>query len=422
MLKKIAVAQLRAGMFVHDLGLSWWQHDFVRARFALDSDVLLAKVRATGVKSVVIDTDKGIDVADQPLAAGALSSSLGAAPAMPTAGEAGPEGSAVTPGTNRPGSSSPIRSTTSLSEEIHAARRLIRDASAAVEQAMQEARAGKIASTPKLRDLAHAMVESTGRNAGALLTLTGLKTKDNYTFMHCVAVGTFMIALGRLLGLSDAQLCDAGTAGLLHDVGKAGVPDSILNKPARLTPDEMDVVRRHPELGYTMLRESGYEESAALEVVLHHHERLDGQGYPHKLSGEQVTPLARMGAVVDVYDAVTSERVYHSAMPPSAALKMLLSSAGTHFDESIVRAFIRTVGIFPNGSLVRLASGRLAVVVEQHATDAMTPRVRVFFSTRSNMHVPEQEVDLARSSDKIERYEDPLRWGFDLSRYTAARS
>lgn len=390
MLKKIDTDELRIGMYVHDLGVSWRAHAFLLPRFRIDSAATLQAVRAC-TQAVLIDTDKGLDVAPPP-----------AERPVPAVAESEPPAAP--------------RIHVSLDEELQVARKLLREARNSVRLTMQDARTGSISTIPHMRELAQRMMESTSRHAGALLSLAGLKTKDDYTFSHCVAVGAFMIALGKQLGLDDDELREAGTAGLLHDVGKSRIPDAVLNKPGRLTEAEFDIVRGHPLLGYRMLLDAGYEDSQALEVVLHHHERLDGQGYPDKLDGERVTRLARMGAVVDVYDAVTSERCYHKAMPPTAALQMLLSNAGNHFDGEIVRAFVKTVGIYPNRSLVRLKSGRLAVVLEQHPGNTATPTVKVFFSARSNEPILPCVLHLAQGTDAIASFEDPATWKLDVGR------
>lgn len=416
--KVVDVDRLRPGMFVHELGLPWWRHGFLRQRFMLDTADDVDRVRASGVRKVVIDTERGLDPEPlhTPASPSIVAAAMPAIPSTPLPATPPSVAAGAVPSDAAPAGVAPIGSV-SHTTELRTARRLFRDATRVVRETMLHARAGELVVSPQLQDLAAAMVESTARNAGALLSLTTLKTKDDYTFTHCVAVSAFMIALGRTLGLDEASLRDAGTAGLLHDVGKARVPEAVLNKPASLTPAEYEIIKAHPRSGYDMLLQADYADAQALDAVLHHHERLDGRGYPDGQAGAQIGLLARMAAVADVYDAVSSDRVYHAAMPPSAALKMLLQSAGTHFDETLVRALIRTVGIFPNGSLVRLASGRLGVVLEQNAADVRRPRVRVFYSTRSDMHVPPLEVDLARGEDRVEQAEDPRTWGFELARY-----
>ncbi|WP_374590746.1 HD-GYP domain-containing protein [Aquabacterium sp.] len=405
MQKKVATSDLRVGMFVHDLGLSWWQHDFVLPRFPIDTQETLDRILRTKARFIMIDTSKGADVD------GAVSVQRTQLAASIDDCR-GPTGFGDLDTTLQL-----ARTQVSMDEELRVARKLVREARTAVQSAMKEARTGKISGLPQIHGLAENMVESASRNAGALLSLVGLKEKDDYTFMHCVAVGTFMIALGKQLGMSDDELVDAGTAGLLHDVGKCLVPLDVLNKPGRLTAVEFDLIREHPSRGYRMLRDAGYQDSVALEVVLHHHERLDGKGYPDQLKGDEVTRLARMGAVVDVYDAMGSDRCYRKADPPTSVLKLLLSECGSHFDPVIVHSFIKAVGIYPNGSLVRLHSGRLAVVMEQHPEQALMPKVRVFYSTKSKMPVPTLDLDLSvERGDPIVGYEDPYEWGFDLTK------
>ena len=158
------------------------------------------------------------------------------------------------------------------------------------------------------------------RNAGALLGLVRLKSHDDYTFMHSVAVCTLMVVLSRRMGLTEAQVCEAGLAGLLHDVGKARIPLAVLNKPGALSADEYRLVQGHPRLGHDMLAEAGVPTAAVLDVCLHHHERPDGQGYPEGLCGADFSLQARMGAVCDVYDAITSNRPYKSGWGPADSI------------------------------------------------------------------------------------------------------
>jgi putative nucleotidyltransferase with HDIG domain len=257
------------------------------------------------------------------------------------------------------------------------------------------------------------IVNSVNRHGDALVSLSRLKQADQYTYMHSVAVCALMVSLGRQLGLDEEESRLAGMAGLMHDIGKAGTPLEILNKPGSLTESEFEVMRQHPAHGEKMLRESGFAEEAVLDVVRHHHERISGNGYPDKLPPERISRLARMGAVCDVYDAITSDRPYKGGWDPAEALARMASWKG-HFDEDMLRAFIRSLGIYPTGSLVRLASGRLAVVVEQNRGKITAPRVKVFFSTTSGTQLKPQLLDLAQSgcTDKILSREAREKWPF----------
>jgi putative nucleotidyltransferase with HDIG domain len=202
-------------------------------------------------------------------------------------------------------------------------------------------------------------------------------------------------------------------AGLMHDIGKAGTPLEVLNKPGSLTEEEFEIMRQHPANGERMLRESGFTEELVLDVVRHHHERISGNGYPDRLPPERISKLARMGAVCDVYDAITSNRPYKGGWDPAEALARMASWKG-HFDEDILKAFIRSLGIYPTGSLVRLASGRLAVVVEQNQSKITAPRVKVFFSTGNNAQLKPLLLDLGQSgcTDKIVGREARENWPF----------
>src|SRR5690606_37008692 len=145
-------------------------------------------------------------------------------------------------------------------------------------------------------------------------------TADEYTYMHSVAVCALMAALARTLGLNEAEQREAATAGLLHDVGKMAIPIEILNKPGRLTDDEFRLIMTHPDAGYVMLMRGGLVPNVALDVCLHHHEKFDGSGYPHGLQGDGISLQARMGALCDVYDAVTSDRPYKKGWNPAEAI------------------------------------------------------------------------------------------------------
>lgn len=261
------------------------------------------------------------------------------------------------------------------------------------------------------------VIESINRHPDALLSLARLKTTDEYTYMHSVAVCTLMVSLGRQLGLDDQQCHVAGMAGMLHDLGKAVMPQEILNKPGKLTPEEFTIIKQHPVRGFEMLAEVGTMADGVLDVCRHHHERTDGTGYPDAQAGDKISLLAQMGAVCDVYDAVTSDRPYKSGWDPAYALSQMATWKG-HFEPKVFQTFVKSVGIYPTGSLVRMRSGRLAVVLDQNTTSLTKPRVRLFFSTKSNLPLKPEVLDLAGRgvSDQIEAREPPEKWNFPYLR------
>lgn len=390
MLKKITVEQLRVGVHIHEFCGSWMDHSFWRTRFTLSNADELARIRSSGVQEVVIDTEKGLDV--DTLAA--------AAPAVPVT-----EPQAA-PSTRR---APPPRNAAALAE----AAVLYRKSVPQIKNLFGEARLGHAIGTENFVPLVDNITDSVLRNPVALISVARLKQRDDYTYMHSVAVCALMVSLARQLGMEGEQIRLAGMAGMMHDLGKAVMPLDVLNKPGKLTDDEYAIMKAHPERGHEMLLEDGNAGPVVLDVCLHHHEKIDGTGYPHRLKGSDISLFAKMGAVCDVYDAVTSVRPYKDGWDPAEALRRMAQWAG-HFEPAVFQAFIKTVGIYPVGSLVRLQSTRLAVVTEQHPESLLTPKVKVFFSTRANLRMEPEELDLGnpRCQDKIVGCEPPEKWGF----------
>lgn len=400
MLKKIPTEQAELGMHLHSMEGSWLSHPFWKTKFRLIDPADLQALKASGVTHIWIDTRLGDDVATPP--------SPPPEPAAPAPqAPSGARAPSKTAPAERPGGQPAL----SMNDELDRATAIMRESRRAVVEMLTEARMGRTVE----REAAGAVVESIAgsvwRNPSALISLARLKTKDDYTYMHSVAVCAMMIALAQKLGLSEAQQRVAGEAGLLHDVGKMLVPMEVLNKPDKLSGDEFAIMKTHPERGHAVLTASGCGEDV-LGVCLHHHERMDGAGYPHGLSEDQIPLLVRMGAVCDVYDAVTSERPYKGAWDPAATLARMASWKG-HFDPVVFQAFVASLGIYPVGTLVRLQSSRLAVVIEQNPGKLTAPKVRVFFSLKSNMPTPMRDLDLDRDEgDRIVGREDPAAWGF----------
>lgn len=393
MLKRIRVEDVRLGMFVHGFAGSWLDHPFWRNRFRLDDPQDLARIRASAVREVWIDVAQGADVGPQ----------------APVIAQAGTESEVptveLTPTAQRD------VAPTSQAEELQRAYRLLQSARHAIVDMFQDARMGRAIDREVMRAVADDVADSVTRNSGALISLARLKTADDYTYLHSVAVCALMVALARQLGLSDAQARAAGFAGLLHDIGKVDIPLEVLNKPGKLTDAEFGIVREHPRKGWERLRAAGIDDETALDVCLHHHERMDGKGYPDGLAGEQISLMARMGAVCDVYDAITSNRPYKAGWDPAESLKRMASWHG-HFDDRVFQAFVRSLGIYPVGSLVLLSNGRLAVVIEQSPRSLLKPIVKTVFSTRSGERIVPERIDLSAPGCTVTvvQREDPARW------------
>jgi HD-GYP domain-containing protein (c-di-GMP phosphodiesterase class II) len=398
MLKKITTDQLRLGMHVHEVCGSWMDHPFWKSSFRLKSEEQLQQLQKSAVRQVVIDTDKGDDLlalpGDAVAAAARPPCELQAQAASPSAHVAPPK---------------PV----SMQEEMRRANRIVSEAKGAMKTMFEDMRLGKAVDAEHCLPLVEEITQSVARNPGAIVSLARLKTSDDYTYMHCVAVCALMVSLGRQLGLDDDDVREAGLAGLVHDLGKSAMPIEVLNKPGTLTAEEFAIMRKHPEAGHRLLLEAKGVGEVPLDVCLHHHEKVSGNGYPHRLKGDEISVFARMGAVADVYDAITSNRPYKAGWDPSESVQRMAQWAREgQFDQAIFQAFVRSIGIYPTGSLVKMASGRLAVVVEQGTQSLLHPVVRTFYSTKSKEPITPELVDTARSTDQIVSRESPSQWGF----------
>lgn len=396
-------------MYIQELCSSWMDTPFWQKSFMLEDQALIDKIKQTQIKEAWIDISKGLDILLD------VATESAAAPVLDVTAPVLPVALATVRG--------PLSKITAVSmdAELGRAANIVGKSKQAVFSMFNEARMGKAVDAESAMPLVEEIASSVMRNPGALIGLARLKTADDYTYMHSVAVCALMIALARKLELDDDKTREAGLAGLLHDIGKMMVPSEILNKPGKLTDAEFVSVKEHPAAGHKMLLEAKGVGRIALDVCLHHHEKMDGSGYPNRLTGEQISLYAKMGAVCDVYDAITSNRPYKQGWCPAESLGKMAEWSKGHFDPAIFQAFIKSIGIYPVGTLVRLHSGRLGVVVEQQiGKSLLLPKVRVFFSSKSLAYITPELLDLAGPGlqDKIVAREDAAKWGLkDINRY-----
>ncbi|MBL0385380.1 HD-GYP domain-containing protein [Tumebacillus sp. ITR2] len=234
----------------------------------------------------------------------------------------------------------------------------------------------------QIRDMFDVILSEMKSKPNATFHLSNIYSTDNFLYHHSVNVSILAMAIGMEMGLTQKQLLDLGVGTLLHDVGKLSLPQEILNKPGKLTPEEFDVIKQHPMVGYEILRQQDDISILSAHIALQHHEKIDGTGYPRGLKGDEIHLYARITAVADVYEALTANRVYRKGQLPHLALELLLGSCGTHFQTDIVQKFLKTVSIYPLGMTVTLNTGVEGVVTSIEPHHPQRPTIRVLKNER----------------------------------------
>lgn len=386
-LRRIHIDQARVGMYVADLVCDWASHPFWMSRFSIRDDQQIAMLRQEGILEFYIDTSKGLDVAP---------------------------GQAVVTPPAAPRPPATVRS--SLSEEILRTREIISRTEAITRQLLNDARVGQPLQLAPLREVCGQLASSLDRNALALNILSHMYHKDEYTFQHSISVGLLLMILHHHLHSPADIVVEVGLGGILHDIGKTRIPAGILTKPGPLDAEERQQMKRHVEHSRDILDENGIDSPIIRAMALQHHERFDGSGYPQGLAGSAISRYGHQAAIIDVYDALTSDRCYHKGMPAPAAIKRLFEwSTCRQFDPAVVGEIVRCFGIYPPGTLVRLQSGKLAVVQQHGDGDLTRPEVLVLFDLQRNQWLKPEKRNLAirygpHADDRIISNEPMSRW------------
>ncbi len=367
-------------MFVHAFEGSWFDHPFWRRYFRVETQEQLERIRNSAIDGLVIDDERGAALPGRPAfhrPETTRRADHSSVPERSGIDELPRPTAAALPPLRSEMREAPRRRRGYAGERRRAGQVIGKTAEAVVDM-FDGARLGRAVEVRRMVRLASAIGASIERDARALINLVRLKEKDRYTYLHSVAVCALMINFARHLGLDPQEVEDMGVAGLLHDVGKVAVSDDILNKPGALSKGEMRSVRGHPLAGHRLLENSPGAPDLALELCLRHHEKIDGSGYPGGLKGDELSLAARMGAICDVYDAVTSNRPYKQAWTPCEALTEMQKWEG-HFDPALLDRFADSLGIYAVGTLVRLSTGELGVVVGSAGEADEDVVVRAFF-------------------------------------------
>jgi putative nucleotidyltransferase with HDIG domain len=372
-------------MYVHAIEASWLQHPFWRRRFLITEQDELQTLREAGVAFVTIDTARG--AAPDPVE-----------PAPGETRDPEPEADAID------------GATVTITTERQRAADIITRSKSVMRDVFDGARLGKAFESEAVIAVVDEISASVQRNAQALIGLVRLKSKAEYTYLHSVAVCALMVNMARQLSVPEETMRDMGLAGLVHDIGKMSVPEEILNKPGRLTDAEFDLVRTHPSRGLELLRQASGIPDIAMDVCSHHHEKIDGTGYPFGLKGEDISLAARLGAICDVYDALTSDRSYKEGWTPGDAVTAMASWDG-HFDPGLLFAFFQSISVFPVGMLVRMRSNHLAIVLP-NGRRASRPRVRLVYDIGGDHLIAPRDtvVTDGEAGDQILTREDPATW------------
>jgi HD-GYP domain-containing protein (c-di-GMP phosphodiesterase class II) len=404
MIRKLTIDQLLPDMYVVDLHKRWLDHSIWVRRFKVRDEAHVWKLREQGITELSIDTEKGIDLPPTPMAR-------------------------IIEVERRIQSLAEIKAAlphkVSLGEERRRATRLLAEASGTVSVLMLAAKAGMHVDAAQLEPVVGKMMESVIRNPDALAPLARLKRQEAYATEHAVATAALIIAFGRQQGLPQPEIEKLALGTMVKDIGQSALDARLITKPGMLSKAEYSIVQSHVEEGLAVLDATSRLSETSVAVVLEHHERYNGCGYPYRMAGDEISVAGRMAAIVDTYDAMTSERPYRAAMSPSHALRQLYDEGGTQYDPALVAAFVKTVGIYPVGTLVLLESGHLAVVEQLHPGNMLTPIVRVIYHTGRRQYVTTPaEVDLARKIGnhygQIVRAESFERWGLSPLRWQPA--
>ena len=377
MREKLDVHDLRPGMYVAELDRPWRETPFLFQGFYIESHADIEQIKRY-CAHVFVDAD------------------LGAKPAAPSLNthDGRVELEMLKRQARAHYQTNAYNDASTLAQEVEPARAILREARAAIANIMEDARLGRALDAPGARRQIKAMTQSIVRNPDALMCLTQLKEKDAYTVEHSLRVCILSLAFGRHLGVPEAGLHDLGLGALLHDVGKAKIPLEILNKPGALTPEEFNIIQTHVPAGVKLLEDTHGIPRTALEVASGHHERYSGTGYARGLKGREIGNAAMITAIVDCYDAMTSDRVYKAAISSHNALKKMYTWRDRDFEGRLVEHFIQCMGIYPIGSLVELNTGHVGVVTTINRLRYLRPQVVLVLNRDKQRYGKPRTVDL----------------------------
>ena len=290
--------------------------------------------------------------------------------------------------------------TATFGDEVPRAREANQNATIIAGRMIDDLRAGNKLSAERVQDAVGPIVESVLRNADAFFWISSLLKRDSYLYSHAVNCSAMAAALGRHMGFPEEVLMSLATGGLLLDVGKAELPDSVLNAPDQMSKEVFWAMRKHVESSLRIMEEAGIRNVDVQDMIATHHERFDGSGYPNGLSGTRIPLFGRMAAVVDSFDAMTSQRAYQTATSRHEALQQLYKCHDTLYQRDIVEQFLQCMSIYPTGSLVELNTGEVGIVVAQNHARRLRPQVMLLLDRDKQPFARYPTVDLLSYNEK----------------------
>ena len=376
---KVDIEHLKKGMYVCELDRPWTETSFLLQGVLIKSSDDIAQVQEFS-SFVYVDSEK---------------SHASILPHLNTISqnENARKKSTFSPSNNA--SQAADLEQSNFKKELKTARKVHSRTKAYIDSALEDVRLGQSVNTDEAKEVVIQVANSITRSEHAMVWLTNLKSRDEYTSIHCMNVCIMAVSFGRSIGMSKPELEIIGLGALLHDLGKMRVPLEILNKPGKLTEEEFEIMKTHPMEGYTMLEKQANLPLEVLDIVKHHHERRNGKGYPSKLKGDEINNMTRMVAIVDVYDAITSDRCYHDAITPYDALKNMYEWVNEDFDKSIIEQFIKCLGIYPIGCVVELNLGHIGIVVTASEKTKLRPIVLLISNSKGEKFPKPKLLNLA---------------------------
>ncbi len=390
-LKVLSIAELQPGMYVVAVHKQKGKVEIKTQGWARTAAVI-AQLKQKGVLELVVDLSKSLD---QPQAE--------VIPAFEPA----------------PAASDRSREKVSFEQELDQANLLYQQAKGLQKKAFADIQAGRELNLQQFQDCATGFIDSVFRNQDALLCISRIREKDAYLLEHSVNVSILMTIFAKQMKFDEELIQQLATGALLHDIGKTLIPDSILNKPGKLTAEEFTEMRRHVVYSKEILDKIPGLSPISIDVAAVHHERLDGKGYPSGLADQQISVYGRMIAIVDTYDAITAQRCYKEGQTGISALKILKRESPRSYDPVLLTQFIKAIGIHPVGTLVRLNNEKLGIVIKANEQDPLRPVLKVFYNCKFKRYIEVSIVDLANTKVdlEIEGAVMPEDFGIDLIRF-----